>query len=48
MTWSMDPKILNKAKQEPNNNRNTQQQHASEQQLQNVTPSLCTEHQLNV
>lgn len=41
-------KFWTKLSRSQNNNRNTQQQHASERQLQNVTPSLCTGHQLNV
>lgn len=41
-------KFWTKLSRNQNNNRNTPQQHASERQLQNVTPSLCIGHQLNV
>lgn len=41
-------KFWTKLSRSQNNNRNTPQQHASERQLQNVTPSLYTGHQLNV
>lgn len=41
-------KFWTKLSRNQNNNRNTPQQHASERQLQNVTPSLCTGHQLSV
>lgn len=41
-------KFWTKLSRSQNNNRNTPQQHASERQLQNVTPLLYTGHQLNV